>query len=32
MNEQELRPIGGVSYLNTDNTWRYRAILRYCFV
>ncbi len=32
MNEQDLRPIIETSYLNTDNTWRYRAILRYCFI
>ncbi|MEN6414791.1 MAG: TIGR02677 family protein [Veillonellales bacterium] len=32
MNDQDLRPIVEVSYLSTDNTWRYRAILRYCFL
>jgi uncharacterized protein (TIGR02677 family) len=31
MNEQDLRPIIEVSYLNRENTWRYRAILQYCF-
>ncbi|EAX48818.1 conserved hypothetical protein [Thermosinus carboxydivorans Nor1] len=32
MNEQDLRPIVETSYLNRENSWRYRAILRYCFV
>ncbi|MBR2215317.1 MAG: TIGR02677 family protein [Selenomonadaceae bacterium] len=31
MDEQDLRRITEVSYLNTDNTWRYRAILHFCF-
>ncbi len=32
MNEHDLRPIVETSYLNRDNSWRYRAILHYCFV
>jgi len=32
MNERDLRPIVETSYLNRENTWRYRAILRYCYV
>ena len=32
MDEQDLRPIVEVSYLNRENTWRYRAILHYCFM
>lgn len=32
MDEQDLKPIVEVSYLNRENTWRYRAILQYCFV
>ncbi|SEP42065.1 TIGR02677 family protein [Propionispora vibrioides] len=32
MDELDLRAIIETSYLHTDNTWRYRAILRYCFV
>jgi uncharacterized protein (TIGR02677 family) len=32
MDEQDLRPIVEVSYLNRENTWRYRAILQYCFL
>jgi uncharacterized protein (TIGR02677 family) len=32
MNEQDLRPIVETSYLNRENTWRYRAILHYCFM
>ncbi|MCX7781644.1 MAG: TIGR02677 family protein [Negativicutes bacterium] len=32
MHEQDLRPIAETAYLNTENTWRYRAILRYCFI
>jgi uncharacterized protein (TIGR02677 family) len=31
MNEQDLRPIVETSYLNRENSWRYRAILHYCF-
>ncbi|TCL61468.1 uncharacterized protein (TIGR02677 family) [Hydrogenispora ethanolica] len=31
MNEQDLRPIVEATYLNRENTWRYRAILHYCF-
>jgi len=31
VNEQDLRVIEEVSYLSTENTWRYRAILHYCF-
>jgi uncharacterized protein (TIGR02677 family) len=32
MNDQDLRPIVETSYLNRENSWRYRAILHYCFV
>lgn len=32
MDEQDLRSIVEVSYLNRENTWRYRAILQYCFL
>ena len=32
MDEQDLKSIVEVSYLNRENTWRYRAILQYCFV
>lgn len=31
MNELDFRRITEVNYLNTDNTWRYRAILHFCF-
>lgn len=31
MEEQDFRRISEISYLNTENTWRYRAILRFCF-
>lgn len=31
MDEQDFRRIAEVSYLNTDNTWRYRSILHFCF-
>ena len=27
----DLKPIVEVAYLNQENTWRYRAILRYCY-
>ncbi len=32
MDEQDLKSIVEVSYLNRENTWRYRAILQYCFL
>lgn len=32
MDEQDLKPLVEVSYLNRENTWRYRAILQYCFL
>ncbi len=31
MTDLDFRRITEVNYLNTDNTWRYRAILRFCF-
>ena len=31
MDEQDFRRISEVSYLNTENTWRYRSILHFCF-
>ncbi|MBR3456969.1 MAG: TIGR02677 family protein [Selenomonadaceae bacterium] len=31
MDEKDFRRIPEASYLNTDNTWRYRAILHFCF-
>lgn len=31
MKEQDFRRIPEISYLNTDNTWRYRSILHFCF-
>lgn len=31
INEQDLKKIAEISYLNQDNTWRYRAILTYCY-
>lgn len=31
MLEQDLRRISEVTYLNTDNTWRYRGILHFCY-
>lgn len=31
MDELDLRRIPEASYLNTDNTWRYRSILHFCF-
>lgn len=31
MDELDFRRITEVNYLNTDNTWRYRAILHFCF-
>ncbi|HBE76514.1 MAG TPA: TIGR02677 family protein [Firmicutes bacterium] len=31
MDEQDIKPLVEVSYLNQGNTWRYRAILGYCF-
>ena len=31
MDEQDYRRISEISYLNTDNTWRYRSILHFCF-
>ena len=32
LNEQLLKPIVEVSYLTTENAWRYRAILRYFYI
>ena len=31
MDDKDFRRIPEASYLNTDNTWRYRAILHFCF-
>ena len=31
MDEQDYRRISEISYLNTENTWRYRSILHFCF-
>lgn len=31
MDEQLLKPIPEITYLNTENTWRYRAILRFFY-
>ena len=31
MLDQDLRQIAEVTYLNTDNTWRYRGILHFCY-
>lgn len=31
IDERALRPISEVTYLTTENAWRYRAILRYCY-
>lgn len=31
LDEQDIRRIPEASYLNTENTWRYRSILHFCF-
>ena len=31
MEDVDLRKIPEVAYLNTDNAWRYRAIVHYCY-
>ena len=31
MDDMDFRRVAEISYLNADNTWRYRAIVRFCF-
>lgn len=31
INQQDLKRITEIAYLNQDNTWRYRAIVSYCY-
>ena len=31
MEESDFRRIQEISYLNQDNTWRYRAIVHFCY-